>query len=224
MSPFDLAFACLVLTRAIADGDGAWRRAAKAAGRRLCDLNRMKKSLSARCFLGERLSILCNRHFAPATAQLDRSARSAVRYRSQLSHHAAGNSADFTLRLSSGRFHDASTNEILGQNPNSKKPSKTKRFQGLDVWLRGRATISNCYSKQRLEQPLDNGWQTVFSLEVLKFRNLYNGYFFDILQPSRRLRLLQNFALSERGRAADGRTRCVSWGKPTTSSLHLRVP
>jgi hypothetical protein len=58
-------------------------------------------------------------------------------YRSQLSHHAARNSADFTLRLSSGRLHDASTNEILGQNPNSKKPSKTKRFQGLDVWLRG---------------------------------------------------------------------------------------
>jgi hypothetical protein len=108
VSPFDFAFACLVLTRAIADGDGAWRRAAKAAGRRLCDLNRMKKSPSARCLLGELLSILCNRHFAPATALLDRSARSAVRYRSQLSHHAASNSADFTLRLSSGRFHDAS--------------------------------------------------------------------------------------------------------------------
>jgi hypothetical protein len=100
----------------------------------LCDLNRMKKSLSARYFLGELLSILCN---APATAQLYRSARSAVRYRSQLSHYAARNSADLTLRLSSGRFHDASTNEISGQNLNSKKPSKTKRFQGLFVWLRG---------------------------------------------------------------------------------------
>jgi hypothetical protein len=55
VSPFDLAFACLVLTRAIAGG--AWRRAAKAAGR-LCDLNRMKKSLSALRFLGELLSIL----------------------------------------------------------------------------------------------------------------------------------------------------------------------
>jgi hypothetical protein len=66
--------------------------------------------VTARCFLGELLSILCNRHFAPATALLDRSARSAMRYRSQLSHRAARNSADFTLRLSSGplprRFHE----------------------------------------------------------------------------------------------------------------------
>jgi hypothetical protein len=45
--------------------------------------------------------------------------------------------ADFTLRLSSYRFHDASTNENSGENPSSKKPSKTTRFQGLDVWLRG---------------------------------------------------------------------------------------
>jgi len=65
----------MVLTRAIADGDGAWRRVAKAAGHRLSDLNRMKKSLSARCFLGDPLSILCNRHFAPATAQLNLTAR-----------------------------------------------------------------------------------------------------------------------------------------------------
>jgi hypothetical protein len=101
----------------------------------------MKKSLSARCcFLGELLSILCNRHFAPATAQLDRSARSAVRYRSQLSHHAARNSADFTLRLSSDRFHDASTNENLHRNPASKNPVKTSCFQWLKTWLRGHAT------------------------------------------------------------------------------------
>src|SRR5260370_16456967 len=37
----------------------------------------------------------------------------------------------------------------------------------------------------------------VFSLEVVKFRNLYKGYS-DNLQPSGRLRLLQNFSLSER--------------------------
>jgi hypothetical protein len=48
----------------------------------------------------------------------------------------------------------------------------------------------------------------VFSLEVVKFRNLYKGYS-DILQPSGRLRLLQNLSLSERGRAADGPTRGV---------------
>jgi hypothetical protein len=77
--------------------------AAKAAGR-LCDLNR---------------------------ALLDRSARSAVRYRSQLSHHAARNSANFTLRLSSGRFHDASTNEILGQIHTAKSPRKRNAFNGL---------------------------------------------------------------------------------------------
>jgi hypothetical protein len=37
----------------------------------------------------------------------------------------------------------------------------------------------------------------VFSLEVGKFRNPYQGCS-DILQPSGRLRLLQNFSLSER--------------------------
>jgi hypothetical protein len=40
-----------------------------------------------------------------------------VRYRSQLSHHAARNSADFTLRLSFGRFHDASTKHRLATDP-----------------------------------------------------------------------------------------------------------
>jgi len=57
--------------------------------------------------------------------------------RSQLSHYIAANPAGFMLRLSSCSFHDASTNEILGSNSDSKKPSKTMRFQGLDVWLRG---------------------------------------------------------------------------------------
>jgi hypothetical protein len=54
-----------------------------------------------------------------------------------LSHYAARNLVDFTLRLSSYRFHDASTNEILDRIQGSKKPSKTERFQGLDDWLRG---------------------------------------------------------------------------------------
>ncbi len=63
-----------------------------------------------------------------------------VRLRSQLSHYVAPDPVDLTLRLSSCRFHDASTNEISNQNPSSKKPSKTIRFQGLDVWLRGHAT------------------------------------------------------------------------------------
>jgi len=49
----------------------------------------------------------------------------------------ASNPVDFTLRLSPCRFHGASTNEISSQNTGSKKPSKTKRFQGLDGWLRG---------------------------------------------------------------------------------------
>jgi hypothetical protein len=48
--------------------------------------------------------------------------------------------AGFTLRLSSWRFHDASTNDISGFNSGSKKPSKTMRFQGLVDWLRGLAT------------------------------------------------------------------------------------
>jgi hypothetical protein len=56
---------------------------------------------------------------------------------SQLSHYIAANPAGFTLRLSSCRFHDASTNEISDSNSGGKKPSKTKRFQGLVVWLRG---------------------------------------------------------------------------------------
>jgi hypothetical protein len=38
----------------------------------------------------------------------------AIDLRSQLSHRAPFALADFTLRLSSRRFHDASTNEILG--------------------------------------------------------------------------------------------------------------
>jgi hypothetical protein len=45
--------------------------------------------------------------------------------------------ADFTLRLSSCRFHGASTSEISSRIGNSKKPSKTSCFQGLVDWLRG---------------------------------------------------------------------------------------
>jgi hypothetical protein len=45
-------------------------------------------------------------------------------------------------------------------------------------------------------------------LEVVKFRNLYKRYS-DILQLFERLRLLQNFSLSELGRATDGRTNGV---------------
>jgi hypothetical protein len=54
-----------------------------------------------------------------------------------LSHHIAPNPADFSLRLSSCRFRNASTNEIPAQNPNSKKLLKTSRFQGLKTWLQG---------------------------------------------------------------------------------------
>jgi hypothetical protein len=54
-----------------------------------------------------------------------------------LSHRAPSALADFTLRLSACRFHSASTSEISDQVQSSKKPSKTMRFQGLDVWLRG---------------------------------------------------------------------------------------
>jgi hypothetical protein len=50
----------------------------------------------------------------------------------------AANPAGFTLRLSSCRFHDASTNDISGFNSGSKKPSKTMRFQWLKTWLRDR--------------------------------------------------------------------------------------
>jgi hypothetical protein len=59
------------------------------------------------------------------------------RLQSQLSHYVAPDPVDFTLRLSSCRFHDASTNEISGQNPVNKKPLKKVCFQGLGVWLRG---------------------------------------------------------------------------------------
>jgi hypothetical protein len=57
-----------------------------------------------------------------------------------LSHYIAANPAGFTLRLSSCRFDDASTNDISGFNSCSKKLSKTMRFQGLVDWLRGGAT------------------------------------------------------------------------------------
>ena len=60
-----------------------------------------------------------------------------VGLRSQLSHFVAPDPVDFTLRLSSCRFHDASTNEISGQNAVSKKPLKIICFQGLKTWLRG---------------------------------------------------------------------------------------
>jgi len=56
--------------------------------------------------------------------------------RSQLSHHVAPNRVDLTLRLSPSRFHERN----LGPNPDSKKPSKTSRFQGPVDWLRGGAT------------------------------------------------------------------------------------
>ncbi|MGZ5876810.1 MAG: hypothetical protein ACXWKP_32545 [Bradyrhizobium sp.] len=61
----------------------------------------------------------------------------AVGLRSQLSHYVAPSHVDFTLRLSSCRFHDASTSEISGQNLASKKPLKLIEFQWLDDWLRG---------------------------------------------------------------------------------------
>jgi hypothetical protein len=57
--------------------------------------------------------------------------------RSQLSHYVARNPVDLTRRLSSCRFHGASTSEITSQIGNSKKPSKTMRSQGLKTWLRG---------------------------------------------------------------------------------------
>jgi hypothetical protein len=60
-----------------------------------------------------------------------------VGIRSQLSHRTALNTVDFALRLSSSRFHDASTNDISGENAGNKKPLKTTRFQGLNDWLRG---------------------------------------------------------------------------------------
>jgi hypothetical protein len=60
-----------------------------------------------------------------------------VRLRSQLSHYGAPDPVDFTPRLSSCRFHDASTNEFSGQNAVNKRPLKTICFQGLVVWLRG---------------------------------------------------------------------------------------
>jgi hypothetical protein len=61
----------------------------------------------------------------------------AIDLRSQLSHRAPSAIADFTLRLSSCRFHGASTSEISRQIGNSKKPLKTMRSQGLEAWLRG---------------------------------------------------------------------------------------
>jgi len=62
---------------------------------------------------------------------------------SQSSHRALAN---FTLRLSSCRFHDASTSEISSQIRESKKPSKTERSQGLLVWLRARFELATLKS------------------------------------------------------------------------------
>jgi hypothetical protein len=55
----------------------------------------------------------------------------AVRLRSRLSHCVTRNSVDLTLRLSFCRFHDASTNEVSGQNSGDKKPSKNGAFSRL---------------------------------------------------------------------------------------------
>jgi hypothetical protein len=66
------------------------------------------------------------------------------------SSHTPSALADFTLRLSSCRFHGASTSEISRQMGSRKKPLKTMRSQGLKTWLRGPATISNCFFRQWL--------------------------------------------------------------------------
>jgi hypothetical protein len=44
---------------------------------------------------------------------------------------------DFTLRLSSCRFDDASTGEISIRNPGSNKPTKTMCFQGVERLAKG---------------------------------------------------------------------------------------
>src|SRR5882757_4235152 len=60
----------------------------------------------------------------------------------------------------------------------------------------GLATISNCYSKQRLEQPLNVGGRRYSAWKSPDFRDFFNSPS-DILQLSGRLRSLRNFSLSE---------------------------
>jgi hypothetical protein len=62
--------------------------------------------------------------------------------------------------------------------------------------LRGRATISNCYSKQWLEQPLNNGGRRYSAWKSPDFRNVFKSRsnIFQLFDP---LRSLWNFSLSE---------------------------
>lgn len=60
----------------------------------------------------------------------------------------------------------------------------------------GHATISNCYSKRRLEQRLNVGGRRYSAWEFRDFRDIFNSRS-DILQLSGRLRSLRNFSLSE---------------------------
>ena len=61
----------------------------------------------------------------------------AVCLRSQLTHCVAPSTVDFTLRLSSCRFDDASTGEISIRNPGSNKPTKTMCFQAVERLAKG---------------------------------------------------------------------------------------
>ncbi|MEA2917624.1 MAG: hypothetical protein QOJ15_9705 [Bradyrhizobium sp.] len=62
--------------------------------------------------------------------------------------------------------------------------------------LRGHATISNCYSKQQLEQPPNVGGRLYSAWKSANFRNVFKSRS-DISQLFWRLRSLQNFSLSE---------------------------
>src|SRR5258708_12009651 len=70
---------------------------------------------------------------------------------------------------------------------------RTKNVVGSNP---GHATISNCYSKQRLEQPLNVGGRRYSAWKSPDFRDFFNSPS-DILQLSGRLRSLRNFSLSE---------------------------
>src|SRR5258708_24308701 len=70
---------------------------------------------------------------------------------------------------------------------------RTKNVVGSNP---GHATISNCYSKQRLEQPLNVGGRRYSAWKSLDFRNVFKTRS-DISQPFGRLRSLRNFSLSE---------------------------
>ncbi len=61
---------------------------------------------------------------------------------------------------------------------------------------RGHATISNCYSKQRLEQPPNVGGRRYSAWKSPDFRNIFKSRS-DISQLVGRLRSLRNFLLPE---------------------------